>query len=83
MLRYESFSCYNRSQYLSHSRDIFVGERIRKMAFLLPHTFVFICLPQGFWASILVLLIIEALKRKVGWLNKLLANLWLSYMAFA
>ena len=51
-------------EYLSHSRDIFVEERIRKMAFLLPHTFVFSCLPQGFWESILVLLIIEALKEE-------------------
>ena len=27
-------------------------ERIRKMALLLPHTFVFSCLPRGFWATI-------------------------------
>ena len=58
LLRYESFSCYNHGEYLSHSQDIFIGERIRKMAFLLPHTFVFSCLPQGFWESILVFLII-------------------------
>ena len=36
------------------------------MAFLLSHTFVFSCLPQNFWESILVLLIIEALKEE-GW----------------
>ena len=39
----------------------FVGERIRKMAFLL---LVFSCLPQGFWESILVMLVIEALKEE-------------------
>jgi len=43
-----------------------VGKGIRKMAFLLPHAFVFSCLPQSFWESILVLLIIEALKKE-GW----------------
>ena len=58
-LKYDSFLCHNHGEYLSHSRDIFVEERIRKMAFLLPYTFVFSCLPQGFWESILVLLIIE------------------------
>ena len=40
LLRYKSFSCHNHGEYLSHSRNIFVGERIRKIAFLLLHTFV-------------------------------------------
>ena len=26
-LKYESFSCYNHGEYLSHSRDILVDER--------------------------------------------------------
>ena len=56
-------------EYLSHSQDIFVEERIRKMALLLPHAFVFSCLPQGFWASILVLPITEAPKEE-GWVLK-------------
>ena len=69
LLRYESFSCYNHGEYLSHSRDIFVGEGIRKMELLLPPTFVFSCVLQGFWKSILVLLIIEAPKEEV-WVLK-------------
>jgi len=36
--------------------------RMRKMAILQPHTFVFSCLPRGFWALLWVLLITEALK---------------------
>ena len=38
--------------------------RIRKMALLLPHTFVFSCLPCGFWATIWVLLITKTLKEE-------------------
>ena len=32
VMRYESFSCYNHGEYLSHSRNISVDERITKMA---------------------------------------------------
>ena len=39
------------------------------MAILLLHTFVFSCLPQDFWESILVLLIMEALKEE-DWVVK-------------
>ena len=43
---------------LNHLRDIVEHsgrkkkERIREMALLLPHTFVFSCLPCGFWPLI-------------------------------
>ena len=40
-LGYESISCHNHGEYLSHSRDILVEER--KNELLLPHTFVFSC----------------------------------------
>ena len=39
-------------------------ERIRKTALLQLHTFVFSCLPRGFWVLIRVLLIIKALKEE-------------------
>ena len=47
---------------LNRLRDIIVEKlkaerrkkerRIRKMAFSLPHTFAFSCLPRGFWEAI-------------------------------
>ena len=46
LLRYESFSCYNHGEYLSHSQDIFVGEE--KWPFSQQRAFVFIYLPQAF-----------------------------------
>ena len=49
-----SYRCLNKSRNKK--------ERIRKMALLLPHTFVFSCLPRGFWPLIRVLLITKALK---------------------
>ena len=58
----------------------FAWRKNTKMALSLLHTFVFSCLSQGFWASIWVLLIIKSLKEE-GWV--LLADLQLSYMAFA
>ena len=38
--------------------------RIRKMALLLAHTFVFSCLPRGFWPLVWLLLITKALKEE-------------------
>ena len=56
-MRYESFSCYNHGEYLSHSRDILVDERKKerknnKNGTFVTHTFAFSCLPRGFWATI-------------------------------
>jgi len=44
MLRYESFSCYNHGEYLSHSRDIFVEEK--NGHFAIAH-FVFSCMSSA------------------------------------
>ena len=45
-LRYESFSCYNHGEYLSHSREI-LGKN-KKMAFSLPHTLCLAIFCEGF-----------------------------------
>ena len=69
LLRYESFSCYNHGEYLSHSQDIFIGERIRKMAFFATARFCVHLSSASFKESILVLLITEGLKGE-GWVFK-------------
>jgi len=43
---------------------------------MLPHTFLFSCLPQGFWENILVLLIIEALKEEDWVVKEFVAELY-------
>ena len=45
------------------------SEQRTKMALLLPHTFLFNCLPRGFWSLIWVLLITKALKEE-AWMLK-------------
>ena len=57
VLRYESFSWYNHSEYLSHYRDSLVDEKrknnkIGTFITYIPHTFTFSCLPWGYWAII-------------------------------
>ena len=36
-MRYESFSCYNHGEYVSHSRDILVDERNKNGTFVTAH----------------------------------------------
>ena len=73
-------SCINDGEYLNRLWVIVEQNHDeKKMAFLLPRTFVFDCLPRCFWTT---LWLQSHSKTMAGCLDKLIEPLWLSFGGF-